>query len=331
LGENAPLVSTSAAPVPGGAHAQWFTGAGGARLRAALFPAAGEARGSVVLSPGRTEPIEKYFEVAEALTARGFVTLAHDWRGQGLADRLLPDRLLGHAAGYQDFLTDYAALLATYETRLPQPWIGLGHSMGGCLALLALAEGERRFAAAILSAPMLGIRVGAAPPMVARALASALTKLGRGGHSVPGSATVATPFEANIVTHDPVRYARAEGLSEACPDLALGLPTWGWLDFAFVATTRLAKGRGVPLIDIPVTVVAAGDDRLVDNTALRQVTARLPRGRYVEIPGAFHELLQESDDVQTAFWREFDALAAGIKPASEVGRSGGFEEAKRLS
>ena len=326
MAEPAPLVGLPAAPVPGDAAAEWFAGARGARLRAALFPAAGHPRGSVVVSPGRTEAIEKYFETACALTDRGYVTLVHDWRGQGLADRLLPDRLLGHAVGYQDFLADYAALLATYEARLPRPWIALGHSMGGCLTLLALAEGERRFSAAILSAPMLGIRVGAAPPIVARALASALTGLGRGGLAVPGPAAVAT-FEANIVTHDQVRYARAEGLLEACPDLALGPPTWGWLDFAFKATTRLAKGRGVPLIDIPVTVVAAGDDRLVDNAALRRVTARLPRGRYVEIPGAFHELLQESDDVQAVFWREFDALAAAIGPVSEAWQGGGLEEA----
>jgi lysophospholipase len=311
---SAPLVGTSDAPAPEGASAEWFTGAGGARLRAALFPAKGRVRGSVVVSPGRTEAIEKYYEVAGELAARGFVTLAHDWRGQGLADRLLPDRLLGHATGYQDFLTDYAALLGTFEARLPAPWIALGHSMGGCLTLLALSEGEGRFAGAILSAPMLGVRVGAVPRLAARALASAFTAVGRGGQPVPGPGATSTPFESNIVTHDRARYARTEGLIEACPDLALGLPTWGWLDFAFVATSRLANGPGAARIGIPVTVVAAGDDRLVDNIALKAVTARLPHGRYVEIPGAFHELLQETDEVQAVFWREFDALLAQLVP-----------------
>ena len=316
MAESAPLIGTPAAPVPEGAMAEWFIGAGGARLRAALFPARGRPRGSVVVSPGRTEAIEKYFETAGALAGRGYVTLVHDWRGQGLADRLLPDRLLGHATGYQDFLTDYDALLAAFEARLPRPWLALGHSMGGCLTLLALAEGERRFAGAVLSAPMLGVRVGAVPRLAARALAWIMSALGRGGQPVPGSASAPTPFESNIVTHDRARYARAEALIEACPDLALGLPTWGWLDFAFVATARLAKGAGAARIDIPVVVIAAGDDRLVDNAALEAVTARLPHGRYLEIPGAFHELLQETDDVQAVFWREFDDLAARLDPAS---------------
>jgi lysophospholipase len=289
----------------------------------------------VVVSPGRTEAIEKYFEVAAALAGRGFVTLIHDWRGQGLADRLLPDRLLGHATGYRDFLTDYDALLGAYEARLPRPWLALGHSMGGCLTLLALAEGEERFAGAILSAPMLGVQVGAVPRLAARALASVMSALGRGGHPVPGPSPASTPFDSNVVTHDQARYARAEALIAACPDLALGLPTWGWLDFAFVATSRLAKGAGAARIDIPVIVVAAGDDKLVDNTALKAVTARLPLGRYVEIPGAFHELLQETDDVQAVFWREFDDLAARLgAPASRpsqnldpgVGGRQGYEE-----
>jgi lysophospholipase len=316
LAKTAPLVGTEAAPVPKGAAAEWFVGAGGARLRAALFPSDGAARGSVVVSPGRTEAIEKYFEVAARLTSRGFVVLIHDWRGQGLADRLLANRLLGHAAGFKDFLTDYEALLAAFESRLPRPWTALGHSMGGCLTLLAMAEGETRFSGAVLSAPMLGVRTGAVPRPVARILASILTLAGAGSRATPTSSAVETSFEINILTNDRARYARNEGQLAACPDLALGAPTWGWLDFAFSATRRLATGRGVTRVTGPVTVVAAGDDVLVDNTALQAVTGRIRGGRFVEIPGAFHEILQETDTVQDVFWREFDELADRVAPSA---------------
>ena len=309
MAEGAPLLGTSYAPTPERASAEWFHGAGGVRLRAALFAPSGLARGSVVLSPGRTEAIEKYFETVHELRARGFVVLVHDWRGQGLADRLLPDRLLGHATGDGDFLADYAALLKTFEARLPRPWIALGHSMGGCLTLLAMAEGESRFAGAVLSAPMLGVRTGAVPRPIARVLARVQTSLGQGGRPTPGPAPAPTPFERNILTHDRIRYERNEALVADHPDLALGSPTWAWLDFAFTATGRLAKGRGVARITVPVTVVAAGDDVLVDNAALEATTRRAPAGRYVEIPGAFHELLQEKDSVRDAFWAEFDAVA----------------------
>ena len=307
MAETAPLYGTDDAPVPEGGAAEWFTGAGGARLRAALFPATAPARGSVVLSGGRTEPIEKYYEVAAEFAARGFVVLAHDWRGQGLSQRLLPNRLLGHAAGAADFVTDYAALIAAYEARLPRPWLAVGHSMGGCLTALILARGEPRLAGAVLSAPMLGLQTAPTPPPVTRLLAQTLTLLGRGALSTPGGASAS--FEANILTHDARRYARNVGQIAAYPDLALGAPTWGWLSFAFAAITELQKGAGVTKVQIPVTVVAAGQDRIIDNAGTRLVTHRFPKGRYVEAPGAYHEVLQETDEIRAVFWREFDELA----------------------
>ncbi len=312
MGDPAPLYGTHAAPVPAGA-AEWFTGAGGARLRAALLPAVGPARGSVVLSGGRTEPIEKYFEVAGELAGRGFTVLLHDWRGQGVSQRLLPERLKGHASGYRDFLTDYAALIEAFEARLPKPWIAMGHSMGGCLTALALAKGEDRFAASVLSAPMFGIRTAPLAPALARVVAGALAGVGLGGALVAGAKLVAppAPFEDNLLTHDPRRYARNVQIAHQ-PELALGPPTWGWLAFAFAATGELQRGDGPPKVATPVTVVAAGADRIVDNSLLRLVAGRFPHGRYLEIAGAYHEILQETDEIRAQFWQAFDAATAGL-------------------
>ena len=310
--ETAPLVATPDAPIPDGGAAEWFVGAGGARLRAALFPAVGQTRGSVVLSPGRTEPIEKYFETVSDLTARGFVVLVHDWRGHGLSIRMLPDRLLGHAHGYKDFLTDYAALLDAFEARLPKPWIAMGHSMGGCLTLLAMACGEARFSAAILSAPMLGLQTGSIPLPVARSMARLMSATGRGGRAARPGGPEWAPFEENVLTHDRARYQRNIAQVEACPELALGAPTLGWLDFAFSAVGVLQRGPGVRRIAVPVHIVAAGEDRLVDNAGLKRVAERAPKGVFSMIPGAFHEILQETDVIRAAFWRDFDGVADAV-------------------
>jgi lysophospholipase len=227
---------------------------------------------------------------------------------------MLKNRLAGHAAGWKDFLADYGALLAAFETRLPQPWIALGHSMGGCLTLLALAEGEPRFAAAILSAPMLALLTGAVPRPVGAALALGLSAVGLGGLEVLGrEAPLEEPFQDNIVSHDPMRYARNQAQIAACPDLALGGPTWGWLNFAFAAMARLAAGVGVTRIAIPVTVVAAADDRIIDVAGQRAVAGRVPGVRWIEVPGAYHEILQETDEIRGVFWREFDALAHQVE------------------
>jgi lysophospholipase len=101
----------------------------------------------VVLSGGRTEPIEKYYETIRDFMDRGFVVLAHDWRGQGLSQRELPDRLKGHARGFKAYLDDYRRLLDAYQERLPKA-VDRGRPFHGRLPDPAgLAHGEKRFAA----------------------------------------------------------------------------------------------------------------------------------------------------------------------------------------
>lgn len=309
---DAPLIAVESAPVPPGGKAEWYEGAGGARLRAALFTPAGPARGSVVLSPGRTEVIEKYFEVVGELLERGFVVLVHDWRGQGLSHRHLPDRLKGHARGYDAFLTDFDALLAAFERRMPKPWLALAHSMGGCLTLLALAKGRAgRFAGCVLSAPMLAVRTGKTKPNTARLRARFHGLIGQGGNYVqnnPGK-PFDDSFEGNPLTHDRRRFARQHDQLKACPDLALGAPTWGWLEFALNATAELARPGALREVTLPVVVCSAADDKLVDNQGQKAVADGLPQGRFIVIPGAEHEILMETDDIRALFWAEFDALA----------------------
>ena len=259
MGDAARLVSILQAPVPDHGKAEWFSGADGATLRAALFSPQGPVRGSVVVSPGRSEPIEKYFEVVQDLLDRGFVVLVHDWRGQGLSHRALPDRLKGHAAGFREFLADYQALLATFETRLPRPWIALGHSMGGCLTMLVLATGERRFSAAVLSAPMLGLNTAGVPPWLAAPLSWTLSRVGLAGEYVQGGQydPLAQTFVGDALTHDEARYDRYQAQLRADPEIALGGMTWGWADFAISACAWLRRSKGVEAIGIPVTIPPA--------------------------------------------------------------------------
>ena len=321
--EAAPLVATAEAPVPEGLRAFWHEGSGGARLRAAIAPSDGPARGGVVLSPGRTEPIEKYFEVIGELQARGFWVLAHDWRGQGLSHRVLGDRLKGHAAGANEFLDDFRRLLDWAGPGLPRPWISLGHSMGAALVAMALQGGERRLSAAFMSAPMMGLAAARRLPLPAvRLIAGAMIRAGRSEAFVyEGYDPMLGPFESNILTHDAPRYERYRAQLRACPDLALGGVTWGWLAFAFDCAAELAKAAAARAADLPLTVVTAGEDHLVLNAAARRYAERAPQGRYVEIAGAYHEILMETDARRALVWRQFDALAerAG-KPASSVDR-----------
>jgi lysophospholipase len=309
LSDPAPLVSIPGAPAPPGA-AEWFTGADGVRLRAALFPAEGALRGSVVLSPGRSEPIEKYFEVVAELTGRGFTVLVHDWRGQGLSGRLLKDPLAGHARGWRSFLSDYRRMLAHFELRLPSPWLMLGHSMGGGLAALALAEGEDRFAAAVLSAPMLGLSLGRLKPATALAVSGFMTLAGRGGvYATPAIDPFDETFDGNILTHDQRRFDLFKAQLRARPDLRISGPTFGWVFFALALANRVRGSRCIDRLPIPLVLALAENEHLCDNAAAMAVAERAPNGKWFTVPGAFHEILMETDERRALFWAAFDEAA----------------------
>jgi lysophospholipase len=318
MSEPVPLYEPTEAPVPPGAEAAWLRAPDGVRLRAVLYPAL-SPRGSVVLSPGRTEPIEKYYEVIGELRARGFTVLAHDWRGQGLSDRLAPDdRRKGCANGWRPFLDDYSQILSTYSACLPRPWLAMGHSMGGGLTLLAVAEGEGRFDGAILSAPMCDINTGGIPPVLARFVARLLTGIGRGqDYAAPPSDALSETFDGTVLTHDEVRWRRTLALYQAHPDLVLGSVTWGWVDFALQLAGRLRRPGVIESIAIPVVIVTAEQERLVRNAAAQEVASRAPAGRHVEVPDAYHEILMETDPRRAVFWDAFETLITEI-PAQPV-------------
>lgn len=313
--KTAPLFEVEGLSRPPGGEAFWIQARDGARLRAARFLPAMAPKGAVILSPGRTEVIEKYYEVIAELLGRGLAVVVHDWRGQGLSHRSLRDPLKGHARGRDAFLADYEVLLARLGEGLPGPWLAIGHSMGGCLTLLALASGQaERFDGAILSAPMLGVLTGSVPPPRARLLAKIHCLLGLAGGYVPNQPRdpLVAAFAGNVLTHDEARFERAARLLSAHPELALGAPTWGWLDFAFQATDALARPHALDAVSCPLIVVSAEEDALVDNVAQRQVTLSAPDGRFVVAPGARHEILMEVDATRALFWGEFDTLLAQV-------------------
>ena len=121
---------------PDGGHALWLTASDGVQLRLGIWPDGD--KGTVLILPGRTEYIEKYGRAAEDLRRRGYATAVLDFRGQGLASRPHPDRMVGHVDDFDEYQRDLDAMLATVRSLdLPQPYYMLAHSMGGCIGLRA--------------------------------------------------------------------------------------------------------------------------------------------------------------------------------------------------
>ncbi len=286
-------------------------------LRAAIWETqAGQPRrGVCLLLQGFTEFIEKYEEVAGELVARGFTVVSLDWRGQGASERRSYGNRRGHVASFDEYDHDLVILLNQTIARMDAaPLIGLAHSMGAHILLRYLHDHGRRFACAVLTAPMLEADTGPYPPWVTGTLTFFLNLRRASTRFVFGAEErdpLALPFEENHVTSDRARYRRSQDILRAHPYLAINGPTFGWLGAAFKSMRRLRHRHFAEQIATPLLVFGAGKDRVVHTQAVRDFVKRLPNARYVEIENAEHEILMETDLIRARFWSEFDAFVNG--------------------
>lgn len=312
----ADFIRISDNPVPAGGEAFDFSAGDGGRLRAAVFPAP-NPRGGVVLMAGRSEFIEKYFEVIKELQARGLSVATMDWRGQGLSMRMLPVSEKGHILDFGTFRADLR--LFTEEVarkRFAGPLFLVTHSMGGAPALQLLADGYDAFDAAVLCAPMTQLFPTAPKRILARALAAAACALGAARQPVLGVTEHSLKFEGNNLTSDRARHDRFRELQSAAPNAIIREPTWAWLKAANDAIDDLHRPNRFERLKTPVLIVSAEKDELVDTDDHGHLAAQSRLIENVTVEGALHEIMMEADDYRDAWWRAFDAF---ILPRLEAG------------
>jgi len=295
---------------PSGGTFDWLTAKDGTRLRLAAWAVPGEARGTVALLTGRNEFIEKYFETVADLLDRGFNVHMMDWRGQGLSDRPLANRMKGHVRDFTDYMDD----LDLFVGAIAAPnLIVMAHSMGGHIVLRALAERpllRRQVGGAVVSAAMLGINTGRFSVTAARRLARSLSRAGLRGAQAPSPKETGAGF--NVLTSDPERAGDQAWFIAREPRLALGSPTFGWLDAAFRSIAAIDLPGALEAIDVPVMLAVAGADQVVSPAAQRRAATRLRRATLVEIEGSRHEILKERDEFRGRFWAAFDSWLQSI-------------------
>lgn len=291
---------------PEGGEAFWVTAEDGIRLRVALWPVG--PKGTVLLFPGRTEYVEKYGMTAGELQARGFATLVIDWRGQGLADRLLPDRMMGHVDDFLAYQHDVRAALGLARAMgLPEPYFLMSHSMGGCIALRSLMEGLP-VRAASFSAPMWGIAMAAWMRPFAQTLAQISGWFGQAHRLAPSTSencyVAEAEFGGNVLTTDPEMWRLMKRQVTARPELALGGPSLGWVNAALAECHALSMMAAPPY---PALTAMGTAEKVVDTGPVHLRMSGWRNGRLELFHGAEHELPME---VAVFRDRYFDMTAA---------------------
>lgn len=306
-------------PMPEQATGGYFTAPDGKKIRYALFaPTQRPHNGTVIVLNGRNECIEKYFETAHDLGARGFTTATFDWRGQGGSDRLIRDPHRGHVRSFFDYTRDLDQFFE--DVVLPdcrEPYYILAHSTGALVALLATPSMVNRVRRMVLLAPFLTYTGYPISMRNIHRLTSFLYWIGLGRmYAAWGARPQKQPFATNRLTTDIGRYRRNTLLLDTYPQLALGGPTVSWVRAACQAVEIVRRPEFMASIQVPILFIGAGSDEVVSTRAVADYAHRLRGGTMLTIAGARHEILQEAEKYREQFFAAFDAFVPGTTEAA---------------
>lgn len=270
------------------------------------FDWAGAGRGAILFQAGRADVFEKYLEAFAHWHALGWSVTSVDWRGQGGSGRLSSDARVGHADDFRPWVEDLRALWTAWAP-VDGPRVAIGHSMGGHLILQAMIEQAIAPAAAVLVAPMLGLRVplsavfGERVSRFMRARGDPARPAWKAGDR-PGNRAE----RQKMLTGDASRYDDEQWWYEQVPDIKLGPPSWGWLAEAFASTREQRADPRLADLRIPIQMLIAEKDALVDARAAVATAERLPDVDVVRFGAeSGHEILREADPVRD---RALDAI-----------------------
>ena len=280
------------------------------RLRIAFWNLQ-STKGTIVLQSGRTEFMEKYYEVISEFVDRGYAVAMMDWRGQGLSSRVAKNTRIGHIdkfATYDDDLNKF--LNACLKLNCPTPFIGFGHSMGGCLLASHFISEENYLEKCILCAPMISVRANALSRRTVKFL-GLLDVLGFGSFPMQKpswneeTGWEKESFEENALTTDKERFERTFNLQKKFPELAVRGITLGWLKHALQRTDSFKKIKWNKSIKKPLLLLDATEDKLVSSKINKELLEQSPLTTVISIK-AQHEIMMEKDEIRTVAWSAID-------------------------
>ena len=286
------------------------------KLRVAFWNLEGK-KGTIILQSGRTEFIEKYYEVISEFIDRGFCVAMMDWRGQGLSSRKTNNERIGHIDKFETYDQDLVRVVnECFKSKCPDPFIGFGHSMGGCLMTSYFISPENELSRCILSAPMVSIRANAVSRR-AIYLLGIFENLGLGAFPMQrpswneDSGWQEEPFLENALTTDKVRFNRTFKFLSQFPDLGIRGVTVGWLKHALKRTNDFKLLDWSLAIKKPLLLLDATNDKLVNSSINKELLGQSDLTTIISIESQ-HEIMMEKDEIRKKAWEAIDQFLSPV-------------------
>ena len=276
---------------------QYFTGKNNVQIAYRhLVHAKSADRKLMILVNGRAENMLKWSEAAYDFYHQGYDVLLFDHRGQGYSTHLLEDSEKGHLDEFRFYVDDMAKIiekvtaLFNYSTQHL-----LAHSMGALIATYYLANCDHRINKAVLSSPFYGIPLK--HPIRDELIIALMNILGQGERYIFGKEPYKpADLEYNELSFCKTRMKWMNRVNRKNPAIHLGGPTFRWVHLCLNAIKRLPKV--IPKIEIPILILQAEKEKIVDNKNLEKLTALFPNAQCKVVLNAKHEVLFEQDELR---------------------------------
>jgi lysophospholipase len=256
--------------------------------------ASAPSRGTVVISPGRSESRISYFELATLFQQNQYNVAIIEHRGQGKSARKLRPSDVGHIDQFEDYSEDFAQLVKEIQGQLPPPFYLLASSMGATIASSEPAV-INSFDRVTMLAPMFKIRTLFFPKWLARAILSVFSVLrGPTGYApFSGPFDPQASFEENSYAASRQRFKTNLELYHLYPELRVGGPSIKWVQEALDITEKIHSQ--MRLIKSPVLLLQAEDEYFVDNQVQDEYCGLMVHCQVFKVPGSRHALHLDSD------------------------------------
>jgi alpha-beta hydrolase superfamily lysophospholipase len=234
----------------------------------------GAGKGGIVIMHGLGEHSGRYSHVVRFFNECGLSVRCYDHRGHGKSEGPRGDVPNGDV-----LLQDAQIVIEDFANQLAEPPLLLGHSMGGLYAARFALANLAPLRGVILSSPALAIYMSGGQKLLLKILNLLAPRLG-----IPNG------LDVKGLSHDPavVKAYKNDSLVHSRITARLLIRMLAAMEFCQAHASEMS---------IPLLMVVAGSDRLVDPAGSRAFFPRLPAGLATMhlYDALYHELFNEID------------------------------------
>ena len=258
-----------------------------------------ENSATVLILPGYTEYIEKYYEFIFDLSQSGYDVLILDHLGMGKSSKELENKRIVHIENFSEYVESVRELL--YEVKVQNDLYLFAHSTGALIGSYLVKESPELFKKVTYSSPLFKVLLKKNRRILSYMYLN-LLKPFKSNSYAPGYEDCTTedfPFEGNVVTQSEVRWNFNRDFISKDPSLWMCGPSVNWVLQVLKATKKSIVLDIAQKHDMPVLIFLAKNDANIENSRVHEFAEWAPNANLRVFEDSRHEIYREKEAIRT--------------------------------